>query len=95
MHRIVGVDVLDDYCVDLSFSDGARGVVDLSRLVGCGVFSAWKDYSEFRKVRVGETGDLVWPAGIDLCPDALYLKVTGKRPEDEFPALQQHDLAHA
>jgi hypothetical protein len=25
---------------------------------------------------------------MDLCPDALYLKVTSKKPEDLFPALR-------
>jgi len=25
---------------------------------------------------------------IDLCPDALYLRLTGKTPEDLFPALK-------
>jgi hypothetical protein len=33
-------------------------------------------------------------SGVDLCPDALYLRVTGKSPEEKFPALQ-HELAHA
>jgi hypothetical protein len=33
-------------------------------------------------------GELGWGDQIDLCPDALYLKVTGKTPEDLFPALR-------
>lgn len=94
MHAITQVKALDNYRVDLSFADGTRGVVNLSDLAGRGIFKGWQDYAEFRKVEIGETGELVWPGGIDLCPDSLYLKVTGKRPEDEFPALQ-HELAHA
>ena len=94
MHRIARVEVLEDYRVDLSFADGARGVVDLSDLVGRGVFAVWKDYAEFRKVWIGDTGELIWPGEIDLCPDALYLKATGQKPEEVFPALQ-HELAHA
>ena len=94
MHRIARVEVLEDYRVDLSFADGARGVVDLSDLVGRGVFAAWKDYAEFRKVRIGDTGELIWPGEIDLCPDALYLKATRQKAEDLFPALQ-HELIHA
>ena len=43
---------------------------------------------------VGETGELVWSCGVDLCPDALYLRVTGKKPEEEFPVLK-HELAYA
>jgi len=94
MHAITRVEALDDYRVGLSFADGTRGVVDLSDLVGQGVFAGWQDYSKFRQVAIGETGELVWPDGVDLCPDALYLKVTGKTPEEEFPALK-HELVHA
>jgi hypothetical protein len=28
-----------------------------------------------------------WPGEVDLCPDALYLDVTGKRAEEIFPTL--------
>ncbi len=42
----------------------------------------------FNQVRIGSSGELVWDDRIDLCPDALYLKVTGKKPEDIFPALR-------
>ena len=94
MHEIARVEVLDHYRVDLTFADGSRGVVDLSDLAGRGVFAAWRDYAEFCKVRVGDTGELVWPGGIDLCPDALYLKATGTKPEDAFPALMR-ELTHA
>ncbi len=94
MHRITGVEVLDDYRVDLSFADGTRGVVDLSDLVGRGVFAAWKEYAEFRRAGIGEMGELEWPGGIDLCPDALYLKVSGKKPGEAFPALH-HELSDA
>lgn len=94
MHRITQVEVLENYRIALSFADGTRGVADLSDLAGRGVFTPWKDYAEFRKVKIGHTGDLLWPNEIDLCPDALYLKATGRRPEDVFPALK-HELAHA
>lgn len=94
MHAITQVEVLDGYRVLVSFVDGASGVVDLSGLAGRGVFAPWKDYAEFRKVRIGEAGELVWPSGVDLCPDALYLKATGRKPEDVFPVLR-HEPAHA
>jgi Protein of unknown function (DUF2442) len=48
----------------------------------------------FDRVRVTDLGAVEWPEEIDLCPDALYLQVTGKSPEDVFPALQAR-LAHA
>lgn len=35
---------------------------------------------------------LAWGDQVDLCPDALYLKVTGKRPEDLFAVLRQEPI---
>lgn len=94
MHTITKVTVLDDYKLDLSFEDGESGIVDLSAHVGQGVFSAWNDPDVFRSVRIGSSGELLWEENIDFCADALYLTVTGKRPEDIFPALRRED-AHA
>ncbi len=88
MHRITEVNVLQNYRLQLTFMDGTHGIADLSDLVGKGVFSLWKDYEQFRKVKIGDTGELTWTEQVDLCPDSLYLKVTGKKPEDLFPGLK-------
>ncbi|MCA1808324.1 MAG: DUF2442 domain-containing protein [Lentisphaerae bacterium] len=94
MHKITQVEVLEGYRLKLCFADGTTGEVVLSDLSGCGVFAPWVDYAEFRKVAIGDSGELVWSCGVDLCPDALYFKITGKKPEEEFPPLQPK-LAHA
>ena len=94
MHMIAGVKVLESYRLELVFADGARGVVDLSNLVGKGVFALWCDHRAFEQVRIGSSGELVWGDQIDLCPDSMYLRATGKRPEDVFPALR-HETAYA
>jgi hypothetical protein len=88
MHKIKSVKVLTDYRLYLQFDDGKSGVVDLSRLVGQGVFAAWTDYAAFQQVRTGDSGELVWDDQIDLCSDSLYLQLTHQRPEDVFPALK-------
>jgi hypothetical protein len=88
MRRITKVNVLPGYRLELEFDDGVCGVVDLSEAVGKGVFALWRDPLVFEQVRIGSSGELVWGEQIDLCPDALYLKVTGKKPEDLFPALR-------
>jgi len=88
MKTITNVEVLEGYKLGLEFADGTTGTADLSDLVGKGVFSLWKDYGEFSKVQIGSTGELVWSDQVDLCPDALYLNITGKHPEDVFPALR-------
>ena len=89
MKRISKVKVLPGYRLELEFDDGVSGIVDLSENVGKGVFALWRDPLAFDQVRIGSSGELVWGDRIDLCPDALYLKVTGKKPEDIFPALRE------
>jgi len=90
MKRISKVKVLPGYRLELEFDDGVSGTVDLSEAVGKGVFVLWRDPLAFDRVRIGSSGELVWDDRIDLCPDALYLKATGKEPEDIFPALRHH-----
>ena len=94
MYTITKVRACDDYTLELTFDDGQSGFVDLSRYVGQGVFEIWNDPQVFHSVRIGSLGELVWGEDIDLCADALYLEVTGKRPEDAFPALRREE-AHA
>ena len=70
----------------LRFSDGAEGVVDLSRLAGRGVFRCWDAADVFKAVRVAEHGAIVWGDDVELCPDALYLQATGKGIDDVMPS---------
>ena len=73
MHQIVHVEPLKNYRLRIRFSDGLEGVVDLSNLVGKGVFSSWKNPKEFAKVSIDPDCYTVrWPGDLDLAPDALY-----------------------
>ena len=91
MRKITQLTVLSGYNLNLTFDDGVTGAVDLSKHAGKGVFALWDDMDAFRSVRIGSSGELVWGESIDMCPDALYLEVTGKHPEDLFPALKRED----
>jgi len=76
MHRIVAVQLLAQYRVKIRFSDGVEGEVNLSDLVGKGVFALWNDPAQFARVTVDpQTHTLTWPGGIDICPDTLYQDV--------------------
>jgi len=73
MHRVVEVKVVGRYTVWVRFEDGACGSLDLSELVGQGVFAAWKTPDVFNQVTIDpETHTLRWPGGIDLAPEVLY-----------------------
>ena len=79
----------DGYRLFLRYDDGACGEVDLSSHAGHGVFAAWLKPGVFEQVTLAEAGYPEWPGEIDLCPDALYMKLTGKSPEEVFPTLHK------
>jgi len=83
-----------DYNLFLRYDDGSSGVVDLSSYAGRGVFSAWLKPGVFKQVQLTANGHPEWPSEIDLCPDALYMQLTGKRPEEVFQTLS-HLPTHA
>lgn len=89
MRKVISVKALPDFKLELKFDDGVSGVVDLGDLAGQGVFAAWLSPGAFERVRIGPAGELIWDDKIDLCPDSLYLKVTGLKPEDLFPTLRR------
>lgn len=88
MPKPIVVKPLANFSIWLTYDDGAEGSVDLSDLAGRGVFLAWNDPARFRDVRLGSHGAIEWGSDIDLCPDAMYLRLTGKSAEDLFPLLK-------
>jgi hypothetical protein len=92
--KIVEVKPLPAYRLELKFESGESGVVDLSDFVGRGVFAAWEVPEVFEQVAVTTEGAVEWPGELDMCPDALYLRMTGKRPEELFPSLRSR-VSHA
>ncbi len=80
--RIVSVRALENYAVELTFTDGISAVVDLSHWIKGhgGVFLPLQDDAYFRQVAVdSEAGTIVWPNGVDFCPDVLYAMATKAR----------------
>lgn len=89
MLNIVDAKWIDGYKIQLQFADGVNGVVDLSRLVGKGVFSLWQDPAAFRRFSIGSGSELRWSDEVDLCADALYMEITGKTPDEVFANLRK------
>ena len=61
--------------------------MDLSDLVGKGLFKAWMTPGAFDQVHLTDGYTIAWGNEIELCPDALYLAVTGKSAADICPGL--------
>ncbi|HEX9838421.1 MAG TPA: DUF2442 domain-containing protein [Anaerolineales bacterium] len=87
---ITKVKPLKDFHLHLEFEDGAKGKVDIRKLVKFSSvfeplkFEPLKDETFFAKVAVNpEWGTIFWPNGADLDPDVLYSLVTG----EAFPEM--------
>ena len=78
MIRLIEVDPCINYRLKLRYSDGTEGEVDVSHLVGHGVFKAWNNESLFLNVRLTPYGAVAWGKDIELCADALYLQLPGR-----------------
>lgn len=79
--RVRGVRHVKDYELEITFSDGIVAKLDFRRrVVGRGgVFGPLESVDFFRQVTVdSEAGTLVWPNGVDFCPDVLYAEATGR-----------------
>lgn len=76
MHTIKKVEYLEKYKLSLTFNDNKKKTVDLvkySKESPNTVFYPFRDLDFFRSVKVDKhTGTIVWPNGVDLCPDVLY-----------------------
>ena len=71
MLRVTDVDYVKDYELLLSFSDGARKLVDLQPYLSGEVFGELLDLEKF--VQFGLTGYTIeWANGADLAPEFLY-----------------------
>ncbi|HZY45145.1 MAG TPA: DUF2442 domain-containing protein [Anaerolineae bacterium] len=78
--RIIQVRYIQDYTLELSFSDGVHGKIDFRpKIVGRGgVFKSLEDVELFEQVKVdSEVGTIVWPNEVDFDPDVLYSEITG------------------
>lgn len=77
MIRPVGVEPRERYRIWIRYADGEAGEIDLSHLAGRGVFKAWLERSNFELVHITPYGGVAWGEEIEICPDALYMQLTG------------------
>lgn len=68
---------IDGYRVELLFTDGQTGVVNLEPLLWGEIFQPLHELSAFCRFTVdAELGTIVWPNGADIAPDTLYRMIT-------------------
>ncbi|MDE2991157.1 MAG: DUF2442 domain-containing protein [Chloroflexota bacterium] len=88
LNRPTDVEARAGHRLWLRYIDGTDGEVDLSHLAGRGVFKLWDSPGCFETARIAPTGGIAWGDDVELCPDALFLRLTGKALADVMPAAQ-------
>ena len=71
--RVVSVRPMPGARLAVAFADGVERDVDLTPVLGLGVFRTLADAEAFSAVSIVEGGGGVeWASGADLCADTLY-----------------------
>lgn len=77
--QAVRVEAREGYRLYLEYDDGVTGEVDMSHLVGRGVFALWNDPASFARFHIDRRGDgIIWSDQVDASAWHLYEKITGK-----------------
>jgi len=80
MQQVIAVTATERYVIRVRFADGMEGTIDLSQMIGQGVFTQLADADAFAQVYVDAvTHTVAWPQGIDLCPDTLYEDICSRQ----------------
>lgn len=77
LYVVHSVKPLPHHRLEVVFTDGTRGEVDLSRRLFGPVFEPLRDPELFEEVFVDEFGAICWPNGADLAPDGVYMALRG------------------
>jgi len=73
--EVIEARIIKDYTIELVFDDLKKGVIDLRKYLGRGIFKELLDKKKFRQMKVdAELGTICWPNGADIAPDTLYLE---------------------
>lgn len=80
MWRVVSVEPLPGYRLQVTFADGVHGEADLSERLFGPIFEPLRDPEVFAQATIDEFGVVCWPNGADLAPDALYDTIVAALP---------------
>lgn len=84
INKLISVKPLPDYKLHVKYADGTEGETNLSHLAGKGVFAFWNISGNFEKVYIDEiSGAIAWNENLDICPDAVYYRLTGQLEDAE------------
>jgi hypothetical protein len=87
---VVSANYKDGYKIEVTFEDGASGIVDFSKYLSKGgVFEKFNSMEFFKNFRINEElGVLTWGDEIDIAPETLYAEATNSPLPDWMEAKQ-------
>ena len=86
MIRIAHAVITEGLKLKLTFGNGVSGTVEFSELATSPLFSPLTNDEFFENVTIVRDGRaLAWGEELEICADSLFLRITGKHPEDIFP----------
>ena len=74
--KVVELSVMPERRLNVRFSDGVTGIVEIDRNSFYGVFAPLSDPAFFAQAYV-DHGAVTWPNGADLAPDAMHDALRG------------------
>ncbi len=71
---VIDFEILPDYKIKVTLSNGDSGVFDVKPYLEKGVFKELKDYKYFKRARI-EFGTITWPNEQDFSPETIEIKM--------------------
>jgi hypothetical protein len=76
---VIRATYVSGYRIEITFHDGAHGIVDFERWLDGPVFEPLRDRDYFQRFFI-DGGTVTWPNGADIAPETLYEEAGVKRP---------------
>ena len=71
---VTAFEILSDYKIKLTLSNGKTGVFCVKPYLEKGIFTELKDYNYFRNAKI-EYGTICWSHGQDFSPETIEMRM--------------------
>ncbi len=71
---VIHFEILTDYRIEVTLSNGKRGIFDVKPYLDRGIFKELQDYNYFKRARI-EFGTLTWPNEQDFSPETIEIRM--------------------
>jgi len=83
--KVISLNPLHDYKLQVTFDDGVSGVVDLKNFIKNGIFSILQNEELFKKV-FSNGYSIAWSDELEIDALTVYAEILNKEPEDILAA---------